>query len=138
MPKHLLLMIAGLVVLFLTQVLAFIQTNGQFIWPWFKRNPMLVALCLGSVIGFGFIISATWITQYFDTIWPARILSFSLGVMSFTLLAWWLKGEPLTMKNIVCLLLALVITLIQIFWNEELPHDSCAGDGDNCRVECTD
>ena len=131
-------MLAGMLVLFLTQVLAFIQTNGQFIWPWFKRNPILVAIMMGSVIGLGFIVSAEWITQYFDTIWPARIMSFSLGVLSFTLLAWWLKGEPLTMKNVVSLMLALVITLIQIFWNEESTSPSLADGGDRARTECTD
>ena len=99
--------------------MAFVQTNGQFLWPWFAKNTVIVALVMGSTIGYGFIVSTMYITSYFDTIWPARILSFSLGVLSFTFLAWWLKGEAITMKTIVCLALALVITLIQIFWNEE-------------------
>ena len=118
MPK-LWALLLGMLILFITQALAFVQTNGQFIWPWFAKNTLVVALVMGSTIGFGFIISTGYITQYFDTIWPARILSFSLGVLSFTFLAWWLKGEALTMKTLVCLILALSITLIQIFWNEE-------------------
>ena len=118
MPK-LWALLLGMLILFITQALAFVQTNGQFIWPWFAKNTLLVALVMGSTIGLGFIISTGYITQYFDTIWPARILSFSLGVLSFTFLAWWLKGEAITMKTIVCLILALSITLIQIFWNEE-------------------
>ena len=120
MPKVWALLL-GMLILFITQALAFVQTNGQFLWPWFAKNTLVVALVMGSTIGFGFIISTGYITQYFDTIWPARILSFSLGVLSFTFLAWWLKGEALTMKTIVCLILALSITLIQIFWNEESP-----------------
>ena len=118
MPK-LWALLLGMLILFITQALAFVQTNGQFLWPWFAKNTLLVALVMGSTIGLGFIISTGYITQYFDTIWPARILSFSLGVLSFTFLAWWLKGEAITMKTIVCLILALSITLIQIFWNEE-------------------
>ena len=118
MPK-LWALLLGMLILFITQALAFVQTNGQFLWPWFAKNTLVVALVMGSTIGFGFIISTGYITQYFETIWPARILSFSLGVLSFTFLAWWLKGEAITMKTIVCLILALSITLIQIFWNEE-------------------
>lgn len=134
MPKVWALLL-GMLILFITQALAFVQTNGQFIWPWFAKNTLVVALVMGSTIGFGFIISTGYITQYFDTIWPARILSFSLGVLSFTFLAWWLKGEALTMKTIVCLILALSITLIQIFWNEELPSRT---DDGATRIERTD
>ena len=134
MPK-LWALLLGMLILFITQALAFVQTNGQFIWPWFAKNTLVVALVMGSTIGFGFIISTGYITQYFDTIWPARILSFSLGVLSFTFLAWWLKGEALTMKTIVCLILALSITLIQIFWNEELPSRT---DDGATRIERTD
>lgn len=120
MPK-LWALLLGMLILFCTQAMAFVQTNGQFLWPWFAKNTVIVALVMGSTIGYGFIVSTMYITSYFDTIWPARILSFSLGVLSFTFLAWWLKGEAITMKTIVCLALALVITLIQIFWNEESP-----------------
>lgn len=134
MPKVWALLL-GMLILFITQALAFVQTNGQFLWPWFAKNTLVVALVMGSTIGFGFIISTGYITQYFDTIWPARILSFSLGVLSFTFLAWWLKGEALTMKTIVCLILALSITLIQIFWNEELPSRT---DDGATRIERTD
>jgi len=133
MPK-LWALLLGMLILFITQALAFVQTNGQFLWPWFAKNTLVVALVMGSTIGFGFIISTGYITQYFDTIWPARILSFSLGVLSFTFLAWWLKGEAITMKTIVCLILALSITLIQIFWNEELPSRT---DDGATRVERT-
>ena len=135
MPK-LWALLLGMLILFITQALAFVQTNGQFLWPWFAKNTLLVALVMGSTIGLGFIISTGYITQYFDTIWPARILSFSLGVLSFTFLAWWLKGEAITMKTIVCLILALSITLIQIFWNEE-PLSRPVGHDDVERCERT-
>ena len=133
MPK-LWALLFGMLILFCTQAMAFVQTNGQFLWPWFAKNTVIVALVMGSTIGYGFIVSTMYITSYFDTIWPARILSFSLGVLSFTFLAWWLKGEAITMKTIVCLVLALVITLIQIFWNEE-PSSRPSGHTD---VECID
>ena len=110
-------LLLGLGILFLTQAAAFVQTNGQFLWPWFKNHPFLVSLIFGSLIGFGFITSATYITEYFDgSLWPARIFSFSIGVTAFALMAYLLSGEGLTLKTVVCLLLALTITLIQIFW----------------------
>ena len=131
-------LLIGLGILFLTQSAAYVQTNGQFLWPWFKEHPFLVSLVFGSVIGFGFITSATYITEYFDgSLWPARIFSFSIGVTAFALMTYLLKGEGLTLKTIVCIVLALAITLIQIFWNEKPSYNSRPDDGHDSRTECT-
>lgn len=111
------LLIGGLFVLFLTQAIAFVQTNGQFVWPWFKENPYKISLVFGFVLSVGFITSARLITEYHDgALWPARLYSFSIGVFAFAMMAYLLKGEGLTPKTIVCLILAAIIACIQVLW----------------------
>lgn len=111
------LLVAGLMVMFLTQSIAFVQTNGQFLWPWFKKNPYTVSVLFGFVISVGFITAAKLLVEYHDgELWPARIYSFTIGVVSFAILAFLLRGEAITLKTGVCLLLATVIMFIQVFW----------------------
>ena len=116
MTSKLHLLVAGVFVLFLTQAIAFVQTNGQFLWPWFKENPYKISLVFGFVLSVGFITSARLITEYYDgALWPARIFSFSIGVFAFALMAFLLKGEGLSLKTIICLILAAIIACIQVF-----------------------
>jgi hypothetical protein len=111
------LLIGGLFILFLTQAIAFVQTNGQFVWPWFKENPYKVSLVFGFVISVGFITSARFITEYYDgALWPARLYSFSIGVVAFAVMAFLLKGEGITLKTAICLILAACIAAIQVLW----------------------
>lgn len=41
-------LIAAFLLLFLGQTLIWVQTNGQFVWPWFKKNPFAVSLIMGT------------------------------------------------------------------------------------------
>lgn len=113
------LLVAGLFVMFLTQSIAFVQTNGQFLWPWFKKHPYAVSLLFGFFISVGFITAAKLLVDYHDgELWPARIYSFTVGVVSFAILAFLLRGESITLKTAICLVLATIIMCIQVFWNE--------------------
>ena len=103
--------------LFLTgQVLIWFQTNGQFLWPWFKRNPLIISAIGGTVISYAFIIATKYAVQYFGVLWPGRFLGFSMGVSSFAILTWIFMGEGITYKTAVSLILAIVIICIQLFW----------------------
>jgi multidrug transporter EmrE-like cation transporter len=48
--------------------------------------------------------------------WPSRLIGFSVGAVVFTWLSWLIFKEPLTLKTIVCLILAIGILIIQLFW----------------------
>ena len=54
---------------------------------------------------------------HFDgQLWPSRLVGFAAGAMVFTIMSSaWFK-EPLSLKTLVCLGLALCIMLIQLFW----------------------
>jgi hypothetical protein len=103
------------IVLFLIgQSLIWFQTNGQFVWEWIKKNPFLVSL-MGTPIAYIFIKASYFSNQYFNNLWAGRMIGFSTGIFTFTLLTWIFANEPVTTKTLLTLLLAFGIILIQLF-----------------------
>lgn len=93
------------------------QTNGQFIWPWFKKNPWIISVVAGTTISYIFIKATSLVAGYYDgAIWPGRFIAFSMGMFSFTLLTSMVMGEGITLKTGVLIFLALIIVCIQLFW----------------------
>ena len=107
----------GLGLFLLGQVLAWYQTNGQFISTWIKEHPILVAAIGGIPVGYSYILGTTYLVQAFDgAVWPSRLLGFSMGILAFTTLTLIHLGEAITLKTSVVLILALTIILIQVLW----------------------
>ena len=72
---------------------------------------------LGLPIGYVVILASREMVELWGgQTWPNRIIGFSLGVIVFSLMSWFLLKEPLTTKTIVCLSLCFIILLIQLFW----------------------
>ena len=93
-----------------------IQTNGQFVWPWFKKNPLTVSVLFGSVISYILIYATRLVVGHFDgQLWPSRFIGFSTGIITFTSLTYALLGEGITIKTAICLLLTVAIVCIQVF-----------------------
>lgn len=110
-------LLIGLGLFLIGQTLAWYQTNGQFISTWIKEHPILVAAIGGIPVGYSYILGTTYIVEAFEgALWPSRLLGFAMGVVAFTLLAYFHMGEQLTTKTGVTLLLASSIVLIQVFW----------------------
>lgn len=101
----------------LGQSLIWIQTNGQFVWPWFKRNPLPVSIIFGSIISYILIFATRYVVEYFDgELWPSRFIGFSTGIVTFSILTYVFLGEGLTTKTLVSLALSLCLIAVQLFW----------------------
>jgi len=110
-------LILGILLFFLGQSFVWIQTNGQFIWPWFKKNPILVALVGGTLISYIFIVSTQMVAEYYDgQLWPGRFIGFVMGMISFSVLTYFMMDEPINAKTLICLILSFIIICVQIFW----------------------
>jgi len=106
----------GLLLFLLGQIGAWYQTNGQFISNWVKSNPLVVSL-LGIPVSLLYIKATEYITLSFDhQIWPARLLGFAMGILSFSFLTYYHLNEGITLKTGIILFLATLILLIQVFW----------------------
>lgn len=100
----------------LGQIFSFMQLQGSVKYNWFQKYPILVLISA---------IPSTWL--YIKSVehlvawgggqlWPSRLIGFGIGIIIFVTLSMILFKEPLTLKTITCLLLAVSILLVQIFW----------------------
>ena len=100
----------------LVQLVTWFQLNGQFVWPWFKNNVFLLCL-MGVPISWLYIEATRMGFIAFDgLIWPGRLLGFAMGILTFAICANMFMGEGLNTKTIISLILATILTLIQVFW----------------------
>lgn len=115
-PKMNKLLLAFLL-FFIGQSAIWFQTNGQFVWPWFKRNPFIVSVLFGTSISYTIIYGTKFMVEYYDgLLWPGRFIAFGSGIISFTFLTWYFLGEGITTKTIVSLVIACSLIGIQLFW----------------------
>lgn len=113
MKPHI-VVILFIVVVFVAQIGTWFQLNLQFINPKFKDNYWL--LLSGIPITWLFMKSTSLGVEAFNgEMWPQRLISFATGILIFTALTHFMIGETLTIKNVICLGLAFLIVLIQVF-----------------------
>lgn len=105
----------ALILAIIAQIISFIQLQGQLVWKFPKENPYVMML-LGLPISLIFIKTTKIFNQHFDANWPGRLIGFGLGIIIFTIMSWVIFKEVPTFKTIVCLSLAFIIVLLQVFW----------------------
>ena len=110
-------LLAGILLFLAGQILIWFQTNGQFISEWAKKHPLIMSIVGGTIISYMFIKATGLIAAHYEgLIWPGRFIGFSLGIMSFAFLTWWLMDEGINFKTTICIILATAIICIQLFW----------------------
>lgn len=108
------LIIASLLVFFLAQAIAWVQINGQFIWPWMKEYPFTISL-LGIPISYLLMLATGYAYEGMDgKIWPGRLLAFAVGIVVFTLFTTILLKEGITIKTVISLILSFVLIALQL------------------------
>lgn len=108
--------ILGLLYGVFAQILTFIQLQGQFKYEWAKSNPLYMSL-IGVPLSLLYLNSVKHMVAHFEgQLWPSRLLGFAIGAIVFTAMSWAWFREPLSLKTLICLGLALCIMGIQIFW----------------------
>ena len=109
-------LLLGFIYGFIAQILTFLQLQGNIKWNWYQRYPYLI-LGVAVPISWLFIKSVESFVHHFDgEIWPSRLIGFAIGIIVFALMSYILFKEPITMKTFICLLLAMGILSVQIFW----------------------
>lgn len=99
----------------MAQILTFIQLQGQFKFQWAKDNPMYMAL-MGVPLSLLYLQSVKHLVLHFEgQLWPSRLLGFAIGAIVFTAMSWAWFREPMTLKTLICLGLAVCIMGIQLF-----------------------
>ena len=109
-------LIIGILYGLIAQIFTFLQLQGGIKYHWNQKYPILILL-VSIRISWLFIRSVGHIVNaYNGELWPSRLIGFVVGVFVFSILSSILFKEPITWKTIVCLILAAIILLIQIFF----------------------
>lgn len=115
----------GLIFGIVAQIMTFFQLQGPLKYEWFKNNYWLVVL-MGIPTSMLFMFSVkNMILAYGGQMWPSRLIGFSIGAIVFTYFSWSIFGEPLTMKTIICLMLAVSILMVQLimrWWKRKMTN----------------
>lgn len=108
--------ILGLLYGIAAQIFTFIQLQGQFKWEWAKQNPFIMSL-MGIPLSLLYLLSVKHMVEHFEgNLWPSRLVGFAVGAIVFTVMSWMWFREPMTLKTLICLGLAVCIMGVQIFW----------------------
>ena len=100
----------------LGQVFSFMQLQGSIKYGWYQKYPIIILLSSIPAAWF-YIKSVENLVAWGDgQLWPSRLIGFGIGIIVFVTLSILLFKEPITLKTLICLLLAISILLVQIFW----------------------
>ena len=109
--------LVGFLLFFLGQAAIWFQTNGQFIWPWFKRNPLIISVLMGTSISYVLIFATRFMVEYYDgLLWPGRFIGFGVGMVIYAIMVSYYFNEGINLKTLTSLILATGLVIIQVFW----------------------
>jgi hypothetical protein len=98
------------------QVGSFLQLQGGIKYNWYPKY-LWVSMLAAVPLSWFYLLSVQHFVKAFDgEIWPSRLLGFSLGIITFTLMSGILFKEPFTVKTVVSVLLGFTIVAIQVLW----------------------
>lgn len=109
-------LLTGLFFLSLSYTVGWHMLYGQFINEWYKKNQhFLIFLSIPTT--YLSILSVKYISEYFDgQVWPNRILTFSIGIVLFTIFTCYHFDEKIGHKTGTLLFLSALIVILQIWW----------------------
>ena len=108
-------LVLGVIYGFIAQVLTFLQLQGNIKYGWYEKHKILLLL-VSIPISWLYIQSVRlFVISFNGQIWPSRIIGFSIGIIVFCIMGYFLFGETISLKTGICLFLAFIILLIQIF-----------------------
>ena len=104
-----------IVLFFFTNIIIWYQLNSQLVWDWAKgAKAMWLMALLGIPISLSLWLCTKWGYVGFGNLWSVRFMAFASSMITFPIMTYLLLGEPMTMKVIATICLAVVIMIIQI------------------------
>ena len=104
-----------ILIFFFNNIIIWFQLNAQLFWNSWKGNSGLIAtLILGIPITYLFWLATKLGYQGFGNLWAVRFLGFATSMITFPFLTYFFLGEPMGLKTIITLGLAVIIMLLQL------------------------
>ena len=97
-------------------IFVWIQMNGQFIKgapAWLSSKALILAM--GAPLGLSFWYATKWGYIGFGNLWAVRFMGFATSMLTFPIMTYFYLGEPMSLKTLLTLGLAIIIMIIQLF-----------------------
>ena len=96
-------------------ILVWYQLNSQLVWDWAKGyKSMWIMALLGIPISVLFWLCTKIGYEAIGNLWSVRFMGFAISMITFPFMTYFYLGEPMTMKIILTLGLAVIIMLLQL------------------------
>ena len=99
----------------ITNIIIWYQLNSQLVWEWAKGTK---SMWIMSLLGIPISLLLWYCTKIgyagFGNLWAVRFMGFATSMMVFPIMTYFYLGEPMTLKVIVTLILAIIIMLLQL------------------------
>ena len=107
--------IISTIVFIFSQILIWYQLNSQLVWKWAEgyKSMMWMSL-LGIPISLLMWLCTKWGYIGFGSLWAVRFVGFATSMLVFPIMTYFYLGEPMTLKVMITILLALIIMILQL------------------------
>lgn len=105
----------GCLFILIGQSITYFQNNGQFIWSNWRNHTISYAFLLSVPATLMFVLGSKYLYNSMQSFWSIKIIGFSIGILTYYVFTHFCTNEVITTKNLLCLGLAFIIILIQIF-----------------------
>ena len=107
--------ILTIITFFINNIIIWYQLNGQLVWDFWKSpKGIITSLLMGIPITGMFWLATKWGYIGFGNLWSVRFLGFAASMITFPIMTYFYLGEPMTIKVILTLGLAVIIMLLQL------------------------
>ena len=108
------IVISTLIFIF-SQILIWYQLNSQLVWKWAEGYKSMIWMSLlGIPISLLMWLCTKWGYIGFGSLWSVRFVGFATSMLVFPIMTYFYLGEPMTLKVIITLLLAIIIMILQL------------------------
>ena len=99
----------------IANIIIWYQLNSQLVWEWAKGTKSMWVMYL---VGIPISLLLWYCTKIgytgFGNLWAVRFMGFATSMLVFPIMTYFYLGEPMTLKVIVTLILAIIIMLLQL------------------------
>ena len=108
------IVISTLIFIF-SQILIWYQLNSQLVWKWAEGYKSMIWMSLlGIPISLLMWLFTKWGYIGFGSLWSVRFVGFATSMLVFPIMTYFYLGEPMTLKVILTIILAIIIMLLQL------------------------
>lgn len=111
------LILFGLILGTVAHAFSWFGMNSQFIWDFWKNKPLMAAIIFGLPSNMVFWFASKYIREGTHSIWNVRWLLFAMSFPPMFVLTTTMLGDSfLTLKNLITMILAVCIVIVQFYY----------------------